>query len=142
MSLRSYLCSDLFFAAPFLLLIGCAGPSTLVAESGVSQTGKASYYHDSLHGRATASGEPYDRNALTAAHRSLPFGTEILVRSLQNGKSVRVRVNDRGPFVPGRIVDLSYRAAQTLDFIREGVTDVTLKVVVKGASSSISSRRS
>jgi rare lipoprotein A len=136
------LCTAFFFAAPLLMLNGCAAPASFVGEPGDLQTGKASYYHDSLHGHPTASGEPYDRNAFTAAHRSLPFGTEILVRNLRNGRSVRVRVNDRGPFVAGRIVDLSYHAVQTLDFLREGVADVTLKVITEGATSSLPSRRS
>ena len=131
---RSLLRTCLFFAIFSLLLTGCGGPARFVSAPGVSQRGKASYYRDDLHGHPTASGQLYDRYALTAAHRLLPFGTEILVQNLQNGKSVRVTVNDRGPFVPGRIVDLSYRAAQELDFIREGVTDVTLEVVVKGAT--------
>ena len=91
--------------------------------------GQASYYHDSLHGRPTASGEPYDRQALTAAHRQLPFGTVIQVTNLENGRSVQLRVNDRGPFVDGRIVDVSRRAAEVLDFVRDGVVDVRLEVL-------------
>jgi rare lipoprotein A len=103
-----------------------AGP---VAEPRAVQHGKASYYHDSLHGNRTASGVPYDRNALTAAHRTLPFGTEIAVENLANGRTVRVTVNDRGPFVSGRIVDLSRRAAAELGMLRDGVVDVALRVV-------------
>jgi rare lipoprotein A len=91
--------------------------------------GKASYYHDSLHGNPTASGEPYDRRALTAAHRQLPFGTVIRVTNLENGRSVQLRINDRGPFVDGRIVDVSRRAAEDLDFVRDGVVDVRLEVL-------------
>jgi len=122
-------------ALPLILVAGCGGTAVFVAEPEVARTGhevqkgKASYYHDSLHGNPTASGEPYDRNALTAAHRSLPFGTEILVRNLKNGKTVRVRVNDRGPFVSGRIVDLSRRAAERIALVQDGITDVTLEIV-------------
>lgn len=123
------------FALPLVLMTGCGGTAVFVAEPEVARTGhevqkgKASYYHDSLHGNPTASGEPYDRNALTAAHRSLPFGTEILVRNLKNGRTVRVTVNDRGPFVSGRIVDLSRRAAEEIALVQDGVTDVTLEIV-------------
>jgi rare lipoprotein A len=118
-------------AVALLLIAGCAGrgASTNPAAQSVFQTGIASYYHSSLHGNTTANGEVYDENELTAAHRSLPFGTEIRVRNLENGKSVRLRVNDRGPFVSGRIVDVSYRAAQILDFVRQGLVDVTIEIV-------------
>jgi rare lipoprotein A len=118
-----------------LLLAGCGGTAVFRGEPEIDPGGRdvrkgvASYYHDSLQGNPTASGEPYDRNALTAAHRSLPFGTEILVRNLENGRTVRVRVNDRGPFVSGRIVDLSRRAAEELGFVRNGVADVAIEVV-------------
>ena len=122
-------------ALPLILVAGCGGTAVFVAEPEVARTGhevqkgKASFYHDSLHGNPTASGEPYDRNALTAAHRSLPFGTEILVRNLKNGRTVRVTVNDRGPFVSGRIVDLSRRAAERIALVQDGITDVTLEIV-------------
>jgi len=120
-----------FLALATLLMStgGCAGGAAVrSAPTVIVQKGKASYYHDSLHGRPTASGALYDRDALTAAHRSLPFGTEILVRNLENGKSVRVTVNDRGPFVSARIVDLSRRAAEALDFVSQGVVDVIVEV--------------
>jgi len=110
---------------------GCASsPKSPPADpTRVVLLGQASYYHDSLHGRTTASGEPYDRQALTAAHRQLPFGTVIQVTNLENGRSVQLRVNDRGPFVDGRIVDVSRRAAEVLDFVRDGVVDVRLEVL-------------
>lgn len=86
--------------------------------------GEATYYADALHGRTTASGVPYDRNALVAAHRTLPFGTLLRVTNTDNGRQVLVRVVDRGPFAPGRrapaILDLSRRAARELGFIRQG----------------------
>ena len=95
------------------------------------QKGKASYYHDKFEGRSTASGEPYRKSKMTAAHRKLPFNTKIKVTNLANNKSVIVRVNDRGPFVKGRIVDVSKAAAKKLDFINQGVTKVKIEVLSK-----------
>jgi rare lipoprotein A len=93
-----------------------------------AEQGKASYYADSLAGRKTASGERYDPRALTAAHRTLPFGTVVVV-SRTDGRSVRVRINDRGPFAgDDRIIDLSRSAAETLGMMRAGVVDVTVTV--------------
>ena len=88
--------------------------------------GGASYYGAALRGRPTASGEPFDPSALTAAHRTLPFGTCLRVENVRNQRTVEVRVNDRGPFVDGRIVDLSEAAARRLDFVREGIARVRL----------------
>lgn len=87
-----------------------------VVEDAVSATleGMAAWYGPKFHGRRTASGEPYDMYAFTAAHRSLPFGTRVRVTNPQNGQSVIVRINDRGPFTPGFIIDLSYAAAQRI----------------------------
>jgi rare lipoprotein A (peptidoglycan hydrolase) len=97
-----------------------------LAGSGLHQTGRASWYTlDSL----TASGEKMDDVALTAAHNSLPFGTKVLIENIANGRSVAVRINDRGPFVAGRIVDLSKAAAETLEMIADGVADVRLSVI-------------
>ena len=91
-----------------------------------TQDGLASFYgHDS----ETASGEKFNADDLTAAHRTLPLGTRVRVTDVASGRSVTVRVNDRGPFVPGRIVDVSYSAAQTLGIIRRGVAKVKLDVV-------------
>lgn len=89
-------------------------------------SGQASWYADSLHGRRTASGERYDREEFTAAHRSLPFGARLCVRSLVNGRTVIVRVNDRGPFTPGRIIDLSRAAAEELGMVGLGIKSVEL----------------
>lgn len=116
----------------FLALIGCAGSSRNPGEvGGVSNVteGLASYYGHQYHGRLTANGETYDENALTAAHRTLAFGTMIRVSNLSNGKKVVLRVNDRGPFVDGRIVDLSFRGAQDLDMVKAGVVKVRLEVL-------------
>lgn len=109
---------------------GCAGnrPGSVSTDPELLY-GKASFYSDSLHGNPTASGEPYDRDDLTAAHRSLPFGTRLRVTNLANGRSVEVRVNDRGPFVEGRIVDLSRRAAEEIGMIAAGVVEVSVEVV-------------
>ncbi len=93
------------------------------------QVGTASWYGKDFHGRETASGEPYDMFRFTAAHMTLPLGSWIRVTNVRNGKSVIVRVNDRGPVVPGRIIDLSYGAAQILDFRARGVARVRLDVV-------------
>ena len=92
------------------------------------QVGKASWYGKKFHGRATASGEDFDMFELTAAHRQLPLGTYVKVTDLRNGKWVIVRINDRGPFVKGRIMDLSYGAARMLDF-HAGVERVRLDIV-------------
>ena len=94
-----------------------------------SQVGLASWYGKPFHGRTTASGERYDMHALTAAHRTLAFGTRVRVVNLKNGKSVVVRINDRGPFVKGRIVDLSRRAADQLAFRQDGITNVRVEVL-------------
>ncbi|MCR5076800.1 MAG: septal ring lytic transglycosylase RlpA family protein [Prevotella sp.] len=101
---------------------------TLSAQSS-SSGGKASYYSNGLHGRRMSNGERYDRNGYTCAHRTLPFGTRLRVTNPRNGKSVIVRVTDRGPFVRGRIVDLSYAAARELGTISSGVAYVKVEVV-------------
>ena len=93
----------------------------------VTQTGKASYYGKRFNGRKTASGERFSNSKLTAAHKTLPFGTKVKVTNLKNGKSVKVRVNDRGPFVAGRIVDLSAKAARKIDLIEDGVGAVKVQ---------------
>jgi rare lipoprotein A len=93
------------------------------------QEGEASYYADSLHGNKTASGAPYDKNAMTAAHRSLPFDTRVKVTYLKTGKSVEVVINDRGPHAKGRIIDLSGAAAQAVGLVEDGHGKVKLKVL-------------
>lgn len=89
----------------------------------------ASFYAEDFHGRPTASGELFDMNAYTAAHKSLPFGTMLEVTNLSNGKRVTVRVNDRGPFVPNREIDLSRGAAEKLDMITAGVARVSIRKI-------------
>ena len=96
---------------------------------GLRLRGYASWYGEAFHGRKTASGEIYDMNGLTCAHRTLPFGTVLRVLNTGNGKSVTVRVNDRGPYVSGRIVDLSRGAAAELGMLESGTALVEMKVV-------------
>lgn len=91
--------------------------------------GLASWYGNEYHGRTTASGEVFDQDALTAAHKKLPFGTVVRVTNLRNGRHVVVRINDRGPFIRGRIIDLSRGAARELDMIGEGVVPVRVEVL-------------
>ncbi len=96
------------------------------AKTGDSSVGLASFY---AHHARTASGQPFNPGDLTAAHRTLPFGTRLRVTNVATGRSVTVRVNDRGPFVPGRVVDVSHSAAQTLGIVERGVAKVKLDVV-------------
>ena len=98
-------------------------------ETGEVINGYASFYHNKFHGRKTASGEIYDKDDFTAAHRSLPFGTKLLVRNLENNKTVVVRVNDRGPFVRGRVLDLSRAAAEEIGMVESGVAEVEIRVL-------------
>ena len=89
----------------------------------------ASYYHDKFDGRPTASGEIFNQKLYTAAHKELPFGTLVKVTRISNGRSVTVRINDRGPFVAGRIIDLSYIAALELDMINVGIAEVIIEIL-------------
>jgi rare lipoprotein A len=116
-----------------LLLAACARTTVatppLPARVGLEETGNASWYGNPYHGRPTASGEIYDMRDLTAAHRTLPMGTRLMVTNLDTGQAVEVRVNDRGPFVDGRILDLSYAAASVLGAVGPGVIPVRLRVI-------------
>ena len=96
------------------------------------QTGKASFYADKFEGSPTASGEKYKHNKLTAAHKTLPFGTKIKVTNIANNQTVEVTVNDRGPYVENRIIDLSKSAAEKLGFVNQGIADVKLEVIDAG----------
>ena len=91
--------------------------------------GLASYYGNEFNGRMTSSGEIFDQSRYTAAHRSLPFGTFLLVTNLKNNATVVVRINDRGPFKMERVLDLSYAAAEELDMLRDGVLEVSVRVI-------------
>ena len=96
-----------------------------------SFSGRASWYGPGFHGRRTANGEVFNQNALTAAHPSLSFGTKVKVTNLNNGRSVVVRINDRGPYAGGRVIDLSAAAARSLNMIRSGVARVRVTVLGK-----------
>lgn len=102
--------------------------SSLLTSCGkrVTEGGKASYYADKFEGRRTANGEVFHQRKLTAAHKTLPFGTKVKVKNLTNGKTVKVRINDRGPFVAGRIIDLSRKAAKKIGLLGAGVANVKI----------------
>jgi rare lipoprotein A len=130
----------LALASLALGLVGCAtarpgspaatqSPITAHPDAGKRIAGLASWYGERHQGRRTASGEAYDMNKLTAAHRTFPFGTRLRVTNVENGRSVVVRVNDRGPHVDGRILDLSRQAATTLGMIDAGVARVEAVVL-------------
>ncbi len=108
-------------------------------KSGYTETGEASWYGRKFHGRITSSGEPYDMFDMTAAHKTLPLPSYLSVQNLRNGREVVVRVNDRGPFLGGRILDLSYVAAQKLDVVESGTAPVRI-TVLKAPSKVASSR--
>lgn len=95
------------------------------------QNGKASFYGERWNGRKTSNGEIFDTKLLTAAHKTLPFGTLVKVTNESNGKSVIVRINDRGPFIKGRVIDLTKAAFSTIDSIQKGVTKVKLEIIKK-----------
>lgn len=101
--------------------------TSFVAPAAAQSVGHASYYGKELAGRKTASGERFNPGGLTAAHRSLPFGTQLKLTNRQNGRSVVVRVNDRGPFVRGRVIDVSFGAAQALGFAGRGVAQLLIE---------------
>ncbi|WMX15829.1 MULTISPECIES: septal ring lytic transglycosylase RlpA family protein [unclassified Aureispira] len=100
-----------------------------VATATPVEKGLASYYDDSFHGRKTASGEKYDKNQLTAAHKTLPFGTKVKVKNPANGKSVNVVINDRGPYIKGRVIEISKKAAQQIDLVKVNVAPVEITVI-------------
>ena len=116
-----------------LLMAACPGcshaPEPRAVVSDAAQVGLASYYARKFEGRRTASGEAYCGDELTAAHRTLPFGTRVRVTHVASGRSVECRVNDRGPHRKGRIIDLSHRAAVALGIVQQGVARVRLEVL-------------
>ena len=97
----------------------------------IKRYGLASHYEDEFHGSVTAFGERYDKNALTAAHKTLPLNTWVRVTSLENNESVEVRINDRGPYLKGRIIDLSGRAAKEINLVGQGTMKVKIEVLTK-----------
>ena len=131
--MRIFIRTSLFVM--LLLVAGCAATGPTIRSGGGSgrdrseSTGFASFYGSEFHGRRTASGERYDEGELSAAHRTLPFGTRVRLTNLKNGRTVVVTITDRGPFRRGRIVDVSKRAARELGFLRAGVARVRLEVL-------------
>lgn len=112
------------------MLAGCScilGPG--MPRRGRPQIGKASWYGPKYHGRMTACGEIFDMNKVSAAHKKLPLGSVVKVTNLKNGKSIVVRINDRGPYVRGRIIDLSLAAARKLDMVEDGVAKVRVELI-------------
>ena len=138
------------FCVSLILLLGCAGPTSYkpdreIASHGVArhetatykesktahyyQRGLASYYGKGFQNKKTASGERFNLHSLTAAHRTLPFGTKVVIKNVRNGKTVKVRINDRGPFVKGRIIDLSRAAFSQIASLNEGLARVEIRIV-------------
>lgn len=115
-----------FFIGVTLLMLSILLPSSVLAQTGI-----ASYYGDYHHGRLTASGVRFNMHAMTAAHRTLPFGTKLKVTAIKSGKSIYVVVNDRGPYVGNRIIDLSQGAATALGIKNSGIAKVHLEIVGK-----------
>jgi rare lipoprotein A len=111
---------------PYVVMGKKYRPIPVEDAAGFKQQGLASWYGEDFHGRKTANGEIYNMHDMTAAHKTLPLGTHIRVKNLKNNRKVEVRVNDRGPFVRGRIVDLSYRAAKKLDMVDSGTAPVEI----------------
>lgn len=118
--------AKLLVALLVMVMVGCA---TSARRDDLVTEGFASWYGQEFAGRTTANGEIFDPNMLTAAHRTLPFGTLVRVKNPRSGSAVVVRINDRGPFIESRIIDLSYAAAQQIDMVEAGVTPVVIEVV-------------
>ncbi|MGV3638906.1 MAG: septal ring lytic transglycosylase RlpA family protein [Adhaeribacter sp.] len=111
------------------MLLGMAFLAAWSCSPRFTESGKASYYSNKFQGRKMANGDPYRKGKLTAAHKTLPFGTKVKVTNQQNGKTVKVKITDRGPHTRGRIVDLSLAAANRLDMVSAGTVPVKLKVI-------------
>ncbi len=135
------LLKSVFLVCFILLSIACASkksptasnqprPVDSLVSNGQIIEGHASWYGPGFHGRRTANGEIFNKYDLTAAHKTLPFGTVLEITNPETDKTIRVRVNDRGPFIKGRVLDLSQKAAQELGFMLKGATDVVAKVLV------------
>ena len=121
-------------SALVLIIFGFFPALTIASNFGkdYKEHGKASYYGKQFHGRLTANGETFNMHALTAAHKTLPFNTLVRVTDLSTGKQIMVRINDRGPFIKGRNIDLSKGAARELDIIQKGIADVQIEIVRLG----------
>lgn len=129
--MKTSICNSLFLVWLSLVMTGCSAAPLKndASRVGYKETGKASFYAMKYQSRKTASGELFDQSANTAAHKKLPFGTKVKVTNVKNGKSVIVRINDRGPFVTGRIIDLSRSAFSSIGDTSAGVIDVNIEVV-------------
>lgn len=130
--LLKYRFTAFHFCIVLFLCLGmysCGGSKAAFGERGYTEEGKASYYSRKLHGRKMANGKPYNRHKLTAAHKSLPMGTKVKVTNPANGKSVKVKITDRGPYAKGRIIDLSEAGAKRLNYVKAGVVPVKVKVI-------------
>ena len=122
------------FLPSLLLLVAAIAITSCSGSRKFTQTGKASYYSNKFQGKKMANGDRYRKGKLTAAHKTLPFGTKVKVTNQQNGKTVKVKITDRGPHVRGRIVDLSRAAANRIDMVEAGTVPVKLKVIRRSRS--------
>jgi rare lipoprotein A len=140
-----YFATALFCGTLAVIAGGCVSSPRFTAARGPvspgavvqAEEGVASYYADEFNGRQTSNGERYDMHQMTAAHRTLPFNTQLRVENLANGRQVVVRINDRGPFKDNRIIDLSLAAAEELEMIGTGTTRVRLNIVSVGDTTGI-----
>ena len=114
-------------AVLLLLVVTISSCHRKAFQGSGSETGLASFYSESYNGKKTANGEIYNSQQLTAAHKKLPFGTKVKVTNLANGKTIKVRINDRGPYVSGRIIDLTSTAAKKIDMVNAGVAKVKIR---------------
>jgi rare lipoprotein A len=126
---RGFVVVALFISLTCFLSGWASPPNSTGSKLSILADGVASYYGKEHHGKKTANGEIFDMNKLTAAHRSLPFGSRVKVTNLSNQRSVIVRINDRGPYYQGRIIDLSLAAAERLEMVKSGITKVKLEVL-------------
>lgn len=129
-----------FISVTLIILCSCASHKSLnypKPSDRARQIGIASWYGSDFHGRKTSNGETYNMYALTAAHKTLAFGTYVRVTNLENKRSVKVKINDRGPFIKGRIIDLSYTAAKNLDMIGSGTAKVKVEILKKAKDQDI-----
>jgi rare lipoprotein A len=134
------ICVLAFLSACGRKTVRVAPPGATAGAAATEMQGLASYYAEPYHGRKTANGETFDTyNAMTAAHRTLPFNTVVRVTNKVNGKEVDVRINDRGPFIDGRVIDLSLIAARNIDMVRAGVVPVELTILKEGDNARVRS---
>lgn len=124
---ESILAKGLLLLTTLFLLSGCATTHRHFGKS--TETGLASWYGNEYAGHSTASGEIFDPQGMTAAHRTHPFNSWVRVTNLENGKEVDVRINDRGPFIKGRVIDVSYGAAKKLEMVQKGLVQVRVKPI-------------